>query len=347
MQAVHDSYPSLSPPELRARRRLVFWGAAGFVGGLLPLIMFVVYVLAVRDDTSDAQLNPADLAAAIGQSPDHGVSAPATPDLPRPIPAKRSALEDESERVLRRERRAALATAQALREPPAAMTPVAPTRPPQPIMPQSAPAKTEAVESVAAAATPRLPARAAPVGPRIESSSGSSGKNVAADPAHMASVNRRIQIPPEYKVESLIDLIVHQRWAQRNGLASFPKVDRIECGEKDAKVECWSDVLQGDYRGIEYRYKIKIILEQFRADKQFVMIYRRLILSSQGLPSDANVEVVGDLPANLNPGWAPTIHRLPCELRDHETMICRPVGEFPFVLDGAHLQVSAAAEFLR
>ncbi len=156
----------------------------------------------------------------------------------------------------------------------------------------------------------------------------------ASPPERSAGIRQR----PEDKVEAIIDTLVYQRWEQNTSGAAFPEARAIECTTNKSDVVCWTDALTGKFNSSTYRYKVKLILDKFHADKQFIMTYRNLILKGGGKSADEETGSLGSLPEAIRPGWAPMIHRLPCQLASHAEIVCNPTGENRFVLKGTEVQ---------
>lgn len=167
--------------------------------------------------------------------------------------------------------------------------------------------------------------------------------NAAVAPAKppAASHAARGTAPPQRTAadtDSIPTAIVYQSWEQNSPESVFPRARVGDCSTGKGGVVCWTDVLTGQHHSREYRYKIKIIFDKFRADGQFVMTYRNLVLSSGGKPSNEEAGGLGALPENMRPGWQPMIHRLPCQLASQDKIICRPIGEARFEFKGTAVQ---------
>jgi hypothetical protein len=158
----------------------------------------------------------------------------------------------------------------------------------------------------------------------------------ASQPVRRAAPRQR----PEAGADSIVTTIVYQSWEQDSPGSVFPQARVIDCSTGNGDVVCWTDVLTGQRHSREYRYKIKIIFDKFRADKQFVMTYRNLVLSSGGKPSNEETGALGALPENMQPGWEPMIHRLPCQLARQDKIICHPVGEARFAFKSTAVKTS-------
>lgn len=141
--------------------------------------------------------------------------------------------------------------------------------------------------------------------------------------------------------ETLISTIIYRRWEQSSPESVFPRTRTIECTTNQKEVVCWTDVLTGKHYSREYRYKVKLILDKFRASKQFVMTYRNLILDNNEKSSNEDSGGLGGLPEAIKPGWAPLINRLPCQLAGHDKIVCSPIGEAQFVLRGTPIQTGS------
>jgi hypothetical protein len=157
----------------------------------------------------------------------------------------------------------------------------------------------------------------------------------------MANRRAEPETPSPTRVEDVIRDIVRRHWAQNDANASFPKSDNIRCttGKKD--ISCWTDVLTGKHYSGPYHLKIKMILDKIGPDGNFVMTYRELILDASTIPAANEADDVNNLHTAIQPGWAPMIHRLPCQLHRPDRIVCSPVGESAFVLSGKRMQARA------
>ena len=323
-----------SKPRADSNKPLMLWGALGFVVGFLPIIIFlVVFVPTTKNDKSmQRQIQQAIVANKLSpHATTSSVSELSPPDMPnKPLPASNAQLANDNEHARKQEPVAisvmlqAQETKQSTSTPPATPKPITPSTPGRMSKPAPAALKNKQEKIVrresktkTAAVKPEKPSAAPLPG-------GSTG----------------LVQQPEDKVVNLVDAIVYQRWEQNNPGSVFPQTGTIECSTNKEDVVCWTDVLTGKHNSREYRYKIKMILDKFRADKQFVMTYRNLILSSGGKPSDEEAGGLGALPERMKPGWAPMINRLPCQLTGHDKIVCSPVGETQFVLNGTDVQTS-------
>ena len=332
-------FVSPSVPRTDTKISLVLWAVFGFALGFAPIIIFLIFISNTKNDRP-IRLPEQQAAVASNQKPPSTTKTAAAIDQPLAAnhdqPANDNASGHRSEAVP--------AATQAQEAKPSAVTRAAIT--PIPLEETAKPSQathTAADANKAAALTPpvnkkqldekiagrnkqekmlkrRAKTKTAAVTPTM--------RLAASLPRHKAGIEQR----PEVKVAAIIDTIVNQRWGQNSPGATFPEAPAIECSMNKSEVVCWTDVLTGRYNTRAYRYKIKLILDKFSADKLFVMTYRNLILRSASKSTDEDAGGLGSLPEAIRPGWAPMIHRLPCRLAGQDVIVCSPIGESQFVL---------------
>lgn len=308
---------------------LVLWASFGFVLGFLPIIIFLLFISGTRNDRP-IQL-PVQMAAMISK-----LSPPSTTDTATAI----SQPEHDHTSVHQPDAVPAAVPAQEIKPPPVAQAAITAT----PLEQTSTANLTkDSVSDTNPISSPKPLANKKPHNKKI------AGKNKqqktirheaktkrvttakrlsTATPQHKAGIAQQ----PAVKVETIVDTIATQRWEQSSLEIIFPVTHAIDCSTERNDVVCWTDVLTGKYNSSTYRYKIKLILDKFSTDKPFVMTYRQLILKRSSKSTDDDAAGLGALPEAIRPGWAPMIHRLPCQLVGHDVIVCSPVGESQFVL---------------
>lgn len=307
-------------------RAPVLWALLGFVGGLLPLLVFVVSVSTSKQIAPEPLPEPS--AATTRDAIAANVSERLRPAM-HPSVSPHTATAEPGDAV-----DVAPPTAEnGRRDRVAGMTPIAQV--------ESAPAGgISRIDATAQTAAEPAAAKAAdikqPPAPPAKRQAAPAVQTVKAP----ARVERQTvtETRPTYQLSEIVENITGQQWAQRTATAAFPKSGRIQCESDKTSVTCWTNVLAGDHYTGPYRYKVKMILDKFNADGSFVMTHRDLILKTSASPSAAETEDINISPSSIKPGWAPMIHRLPCQLRGQDKIACNPVGENSFVLSGTRLQ---------
>lgn len=360
LSQLQQRFTRQSKPQADSNKSLMLWGVLGFVLGFSPIVIFlVVFVPATKSDkpvqrqTQQAmvanKLSPHATTRTASELP-----PPAMPDQPLPASNALPANDNEHERAQQPVAMPAMVQVQETKL--STSTPTVTTKPITPSTPGRASKHAQAALTTAeankpAAVTTRIIKKQPDEKTALKNKQGkivkreSRTKTAAVKPEKPSTAPQPgdgtgLVQRPEDKVVTLVDAIVYQRWEQNNPGSVFPQTGAIECSTDKEDVVCWTDVLTGKHNSREYRYKIKMILDKFRADKQFVMTYRNLILSSGGKPSDEEAGGLGALPERMKPGWAPMINRLPCQLAGHDKIVCSPVGENQFVLIGTDVQTS-------
>lgn len=350
-------FVSPSEPRSDTKKSLALWAAVGFVAGFSPIVIFFIFVTATKNDRP-LQLPARQAMLASQQSLPSTTETAAKPAPPvaadQPPPASHAQPAHGIEPGHGSDAKPAEVQARQTKLPAVTPTPSvtrAPIAPlaldeaPKPV--QAAHAATETNKAVAvtppgmkkqpAEKTTRKNKREKMIkrDTRTKSAALTPTKRPAVSlPGHSAGIEQR----PEDKVDAIIDIIVYQRWEQNTSGAAFPEARAIECTTNKSDVVCWTDVLTGKFNSSTYRYKVKLILDKFHADKQFIMTYRNLILKGGGKSADEETGSLGSLPEAIRPGWAPMIHRLPCQLASHAEIVCNPIGENRFVLKGTEVQ---------
>jgi hypothetical protein len=322
LEKSQQRYTRRSKPRAHTYTSLILWAVLGFALGFSPIIIFLGSFPAAKND------KPVPRQAAQGMmayQPPARTSIKTAASLPAPA-----------------------ATGQALPAPAQAQTTTLPAATPTPVV--TATPATVAVHETAGvnAPTGKKPADKK-TAPKTKAQKTvkrpPKTKNAGLVPAEppAASQSERSAAPrqrPEAGADSIVTTIVYQSWEQNSPGSVFPQARMIDCSTGKGDVVCWTDVLTGQRHSREYRYKIKIIFDKFRADKQFVMTYRNLVLSSGGKPSTEEAGGLGALPENMQPGWEPMIHRLPCQLARQDKIICHPIGEARFAFKSTAVKTS-------
>ncbi len=361
LEQLQQLFTRQSKPRADANKSLMLWAVLGFVAGFSPIVIFLVIAPATKND-KPSQPQEQQTIVANKQNPlatAKTVSAlPPTAATDQPLPASHAQPVHANEGARKQDPAAMPAAVQAQETRLSAVTPTPPVTP-TPVTPvaqsvvskstQAAPAPAKVNKPVAVTipaikkqtdektALKNKPEKVIKREPRAKIAAAMPvTPSAAPQPGRSAGIEQQ----PENKVETVIDTIVYQRWAQNSPGSVFPEARVIECSTNKEDIVCWTDVLTGKHNSRDYRYKIKMILDKFSTDKQFVMTYRDLILSSGGKSSEEEAGGLGALPEKMKPGWAPMINRLPCQLASYDKIVCSPIGETQFVLKGTEVQTS-------
>ncbi len=313
LKKLRQLYTRQSGPRAYSNTSLILWAVLGFALGFSPIIIFLGFIPAAKNDKP--ALGHASQGMMAYQQPVRTrIETPAPP----PDPATTIQALPATEQVQ-------TTTLPAVTPTPAVTT--TPTAVIAPAVKKQAGART-AAENKAVKTFKQAP--------KTQKAATTAAKPAAVARAEHSPAPRQ----PQAGADNIATRIVYQSWEQNSPGSIFPRARAIDCTASKGDVVCWTDVLTGKHHSREYRYKVKIIFDRFRADGQFVMTYRNLVLSSSGKPANEEAGGLGALPETMQPGWEPMIHRLPCQLTGQDKIICHPIGEAQFVFTSTAVKTS-------